>query len=513
MPPLPLTSGAYSSASYIASAQRCVNMFPEVNPENIHPATPVTHLARPGLRLIGTPPVQAAGRCLYRSTKGVADPNGDLFAVVGLNVYFIDPDFNYNLLGSLETPANTPAFMADNGTTIMIVDGDITGNQITIPPAGSTYSAASYAQLGDPNFFGANAVDFLDSFLIMNKPNTSQWYCTTSNAIAFNPLFVGVKTAWPDLILRVIACERQALILGTQKSEVWYNAGTVPFPFQILPGIIVEQGCIAAYSAAKMDTNIYWLSQAPDGARMAMKMDSQNVAKRISNHGVEQEWLKYMRVNDAVGSVYQIEGHSFYRLTFPAADKTWVYDQATEQWWEDSWIDTNGNLHRARNTFCAYAYGKNLGLDWATGQLYHIDTQSKTDAGIPIVWIRSFPHDVIELHYANHAVFIADVETGTDSGTGEVTQLLSPWSSGFSAGFGPLTQAASPFINFRFSKDGGNKFGNYRPKHAISAGRYRAMLRWRGNGIARDAVYELSSTAEMSGGLNGAFVDPIRATS
>src|SRR5258707_13372130 len=50
MPPLPLTSGAYSTASYIASAQRCVNMFPEKNPEEVHAETPVTHLARYGLR-------------------------------------------------------------------------------------------------------------------------------------------------------------------------------------------------------------------------------------------------------------------------------------------------------------------------------------------------------------------------------------------------------------------------------------------------------------------------------
>lgn len=512
MPPLPLTSGAYSSASYIASAQRCVNVFPEKNPEDIHPAAPVTHIARWGLRQLGAPAAPGQGRCLYRSTRGIGDPNGDLFAVVGQSVYYIDPDWNFNLLGALVVPANTPASMADNGADILLVDGSTDGFQIEIPTLGNKYSAASFTQIGDPNFLGSTRADFLDSFIILNNPGTNQWYCTLSGQIVFNALYIGVATAWPNNIVCVVAIEREAWVFGTQKSEPWFNAGAAVFPFQLLPGVIVEQGCCAAFSPAKMDTNVYWLSQSPEGARMAMRGNSQNVAQRISNHGVEQEWLKYARVDDAVGSTVQIEGHSFYRLTFPSADKTWVFDESTSQWWEDNWIDINGVLHRSRTTLTAYAYGKNVGLDWATGQLYHLDMDHLFDDKQPIPWIRSFPHVVNELHYVNHAEFIADVSTGQTAGTGEVTQFLSPWSLGFSSGFGPITAVEAPTINYRYSKDGGKKWSNNRPLRHISSGHNRPMLRWRGSGIARDMVFELSSTKEMSGALNGAFINPIRGT-
>ena len=47
----------------------------------------------------------------------------------------------------------------------------------------------------------------------------------------------------------------------------------------------------------------------------------------------------------------------------------------------------------------------------------------------------------------------------------------------------------------------------------ISAGHYRGLLRWRANGLARDAVFEVSSTAEMSGALQGAYIDPLLASS
>lgn len=497
---LALTSGAYQAESLIANAQRCVNMFPESNPKETAPTFPTTHYVRPGLKPLGAAPVPGFGRCLYGAT------NGDLYAVVNQLVYYIDPDWRFNQIGQLITNVLTPAYMADNGTSIVVVDGSKTGYQIDL-------KTRAMVQINDPNFQGSTRADFIDSFVVFNIPGTNQWYCTLQGEIAFNGLYIGVKTAWPDNILCVIANERVALLLGPKKSEVWYNAGGVPFPFNALPGIIIEQGCCATYSPQKMDTNIYWLSQSPEGARMVMRINNQNVAQRISTHAIEKEFLSYKRVDDAIGSVYQIQGHSFYCLHFPNADKTWCYDQATEQWWEDNSIDNNGVLHRARNTFNAYAYGKNVALDWATGQLYHIDLATVTDNGQAIPWIRSFPHFSNELKYVSHTAFVANVATGIMPAAGEVNQFLSPFSQGFSSGFGPITQVAAPVVNFRMSRDGGANFGNNRPKGNISSGRYRSMMRWRGNGLARDAVFELSSTAEMCGALNGAYIDPVGASS
>ncbi len=219
--------------------------------------------------------------------------------------------------------------------------------------------------------------------------------------------------------------------------------------------------------------------------------------------------LTYPRVDDAIGSVYQVKGHSFYSLHFPTADRTWVYDAATEQWWEDASFDNNGVQHRSRATFTAYAYGKNVALDWATGTLYQIDPDTFTDNGMPIPWIRSFPHYANELKYTGMGAIVADIATGLSQGTGETGQFSTPWSAGFSSGFGPLTQVAAPTVNLRISRDGGNKYGNNRPKGFVSSGHYRSMMRWRGNGIARDWVLEFSSTAEMVPALQGAYIDPI----
>jgi hypothetical protein len=498
-----LNSGAYSSESLIANSQRAVNVFAERNPEETKPTFPTTQYVRPGLAALGQPPIPGIGRCLYGAT------NGDLYAVIGRTVYYIDPNWTFTKIGTMFANVGTPASMADNGTNIMLVDGSSQGYTINM----TGLPLRVMTQISDPNFLGSDRVDFIDSFLILNKPGTNEWYCTLSDDIAFDGLFVGLKTAWPDNILCVVAIEREVWLFGPKKSEVWFNAGATAFPFQILPGVIIEQGCAAKYSPAKMDTNVYWLSQSPEGARMVMRGNAQNVAQRISTHAIEKSFLTYPRVDDAIGSVYQIEGHSFYELHFPTADKTWAFDQATQQWMEDCSIDNNGTLHRAHNAFTAYAYGKNVALDWATGQLYQIDMDTFTDNGQVIPWIRSFPHFTNELKYVNLASIVADVATGTRPNTGGTDLRVSPWSAGFSSGFGPLTTVKAPTVTLRLSRDGGASHGNNRPKGMTGSGRYRSMMRWRGNGVARDWVIELSSTAEMCGALNGVYVDPIGASS
>jgi hypothetical protein len=262
-----------------------------------------------------------------------------------------------------------------------------------------------------------------------------------------------------------------------------------------------------------MDTNVYWLAQSPEGGFMVMKANSQNVAERISTNAIEFEFRSYPRVDDAIGATYQIKGHSFYKLHFPAADKTWGYDEATKQWHEDNYTDFNGVLRRARNTFCAFAYGRNYGMDWATGQLYEIDPNADTDNGRDIIWIRSFPHELNELKRVSHACFVADVETGQSEGTGEAVEIGTPWDGGFSSGFGPLTLINVPQLAMRYSKNGGFSFSNARIKTMLSSGHYRTMQRFRSMGLARDMVYELSSTASSINALNGAYVDLVGTSS
>lgn len=81
---LTLLSGAYEARSIIASAQRCVNLYPQVNqmenyqgmPTPAGAASILTHYPTPGLTLLQTAPV-SVWRCLYMAN------NGTLYGVCG----------------------------------------------------------------------------------------------------------------------------------------------------------------------------------------------------------------------------------------------------------------------------------------------------------------------------------------------------------------------------------------------------------------------------------------------
>ena len=120
---IPLLGGAYQTRSVIASAQEAVNIYSERNPEDGSPTVPATSYPTPGLNLLTVPPYIEALRTLYPAS------NGQLYGVIGPNVYAISETFAFTLLGTI--PDNTtPVWFTDNGSAIVLVDGSATGYAI-----------------------------------------------------------------------------------------------------------------------------------------------------------------------------------------------------------------------------------------------------------------------------------------------------------------------------------------------------------------------------------------------
>ena len=46
----------------------------------------------------------------------------------------------------------------------------------------------------------------------------------------------------------------------------------------------------------------------------------------VSNHALEQALQSYSTISDAICFGYQDAGHQFYVMSFPTANKTWVFD-------------------------------------------------------------------------------------------------------------------------------------------------------------------------------------------
>jgi hypothetical protein len=492
-----LSSGAYQSRSLIANAQRSFNLYLEKNPPETDPPVPFTIYPRPGLKLLARCPTFAIGRNVY------ADSQGNLYAVAGQNVYYIDPNFTFNAIGLIAAGTSIIS-MSDNGTTILLLDGTTAGYTIDI-------QSRAFSTISDVAFFGGNFVSYIRTVFAINRPGTREFYISGSNAITFDALDFGIKTSSADPLVAAPALNDQLWLLGTKKGEVWYFSGDVNFPFQQLPNVVIEHGVAASYSIGQSDKFLFWLTQDKDGKPWIAQGAADYSVLKISTFAIDNEIRQYNKWNDAVGYCYQILGHLFYQIDFPSADKSWVYDKSNDQWNQYSSIDTNGNHHRLNGFLAAYAYNTNVMIDWKTGDLYSFDPDTFTDNTFPIVCIRGFPHIGANGNEISYPGFMADMDVGQvpnmlSDDTGTVT--TTPFNAGFSSAFGPFFLQQDPIVTLRFSNTRGASFGNKRPRTLGGTGEYGKILKWDSCGIARDAVFELEWAVPCKTALNGGFLWP-----
>lgn len=463
-----LTGGAYTARSVIADCQRCLNLYPETAPQDA--SAPVTYYPTPGLTTLLT-----AGGTPWRGLFVAS--NGDLYGVAGPDVYYISPSWTLQHIGSIPNDS-TPVRMADNSLTLVIVDGSPLGWQVTL-------ADRSFSQISDGSFAGATTVDYLDTFLLFNKPDTPQFYSSLALSTTFDSLYFANKATYPDYLAAVAVLGQEIYLIGTKTTEVWYDSGATDFPFQRLPSVLIRHGCIAAYSVAKAGDALVWLSQDMNGQAIVLAAASYK-AQRISTHAIETELAGYSTISDAVAWTYQQEGHEFYVLSFPTADRTWVYDVTTKLWHERAWMDTDGVSHRHRGNCAASAYGSIVVGDHENGNLYALDLNAYTDAGQPIERVRSFPHMGAEGKRVMYRQFIADMEVGRADGT---------------------TPSNPPMVSLRWSDDRGQSWGNPVMQDMGAGGEYLTSMQWQRLGMARGRVFELSWSAPYPTALQGAFID------
>lgn len=490
---LPLTGGSYSTRAVIASAQRCINYYPEVNPKGT--LVPLTHYQRPGLRpvaTIGSGPI----RQLYRTS------NGSAYCVSGSQVFQINSDFTTTLLGSITSGRSNICSISDNGLQTMLVDGSPSGWQWSLS------GVPAFGLIVDPSglFTGADKVDYIDTFLIFNMPGTIFFGSSLSNQVMFDALYFAGKTDYPDLLQTLIVNRHEIILFGSLKSEAWYDAGNPLFPFAELPGAYIEHGVAAKYSVASQDISVYWLAQNLQGEGMVMRYRGYQTT-RISNHAVEyaiRQMALTVGISDAIGYTYQIDGHVFYVLQFPAGNQTWVYDDSIGEpiaaWHQEAWTNPiDGSLNRHRGNCAAFINGMNLVGDWENGTIYQMDPNSYVDQVngeyCPISCVRTFPH-----------IGVGRGPTGQPAEYDGHRMRFKSFTADFEAGGSTVAQFPDK-ISLRWSDDRGRTFGNSVMQSAGAQGDYLTQPIWRDLGISRDRVFELSHSINGPAALNGAWVD------
>ena len=462
-----LSSGSYQARSVIASAQRCINLYLEANPQTS--VFPFTHYPTPGLTLLGSvSPLSWRG--LYFAT------NGQLYGVCGNTVYVISSSYTFTVLGTISSTTG-PVSMVDNTTDIILVDG-VYGSGWTIHLADN-----SFASINQPGFYGGNQVNYVDGYFVLNRIGTRQWYISLPNTTTFDPIDYASTTGFSDSLIGIGITRRYIYLFGKITTEVWFNQGNTTFPFGRLPGSFMQYGCAATNSIAQMDGELYWVAQSPQGQAFICKT-ANFAANVISTFAINNELQSYSTLSDAIGYTYELNGHFFYVVTFPTANKTWVYDLSNQQWNEWNYVNNNGELNRHRSNCFAFGYGKLIVGDWESGNLYAIDQDNYTDNGQVITRVRGFYHmEDDSSNRVRYRSLILEMESGNGYNNQEIN------------------------VGLRWSNDRGKTYGNPVFQSLGMEGEYITNMQWNRLGMARDRVFEVSWSAPVKTALNGVFID------
>ena len=475
MPATPFIGPAYRSRSLVLSGQRCVNLYLESD-EGKGGKNPAMLVGTPGLKAFGTVPGAGGIRALF------ALPTAELLAVRGAQVYRVNPSGAATLVGALLTSAG-PVSIDSNGESALLVDG-VARYSLDLLTVGAPIVVDST----DPS----DRVAFIDGYLIVNRTATQQFLVSDLFSTTFDPTSFASAEGSPDKLVALIADHRELWLFGQISTEVWSNSGNVDFPFERIPGAFIQTGCAAPFSVCRMDNSIFWLGADERGTGMIWRADGYRPT-RISTHAIEREIQSYPVTSDAIAYAYQQEGHAFYVLTFPTADRTWVYDASVGEWHERGWFDAFGVQHRHRPSCCAQYQGRVVVGDWQTGELSTYDLETYTERGEPIRRIRTGYHDASpDLTVTTFDDFQVDMESGV----------------GLQAG-----QGVNPQAMLRFSDDGGRTWSTEAWASFGRVGEYTARARWRRLGRARDRVFEVTVTDPVKVIMLGAAINSMGGTS
>jgi hypothetical protein len=409
----PILGGAYVARSVNAAANRMVNLFPEVVPEG--GKEPAFLQRCPGLR----PLTLIGGSLIASDTEGIRGLwafGGYLYVAAGGKLYRVDQNYVQTEIGLIN--GSGPVSMADNGIQLFVACN----------PSAFIYNANTgvFAQITDPDFPGAVTVGYLDSYFVFNEPNSQRvWVTSLLDGTAIDPQDFASAEGNPDDIVSLIVDHREVWLFGNNTVEVWYNAGLADFPLARIEGAFMETGCLAPYSVAKLDNSVFWLGSDARGNGIVYRNQGYN-AQRVSTHAIEWQIQQYGVLNDAIGYSYQQDGHSFYVLTFPTAQATWVFDVATGLWHERAYWD--GVQYRRHRSNCQANFnGEVIVGDWENGNLYAYDPTIHTDNFYPQRWLRSWralPSGQNTLKRTAHHSLQLDAESGVGSNDNTVNWQL-----------------------------------------------------------------------------------------
>jgi len=186
----------------------------------------------------------------------------------------------------------------------------------------SEYATGSFPVATDCIFFDGY---FVVTVLNSGKIQISGLY----NGTSWDPLDFATAESSPDNLVGIGSTRQNIWLFGEHSIEIYYNSGNADFPFERVPGAIIDIGCESLTSVAQIEGILYWLTDK----KTVVRANGYGFLP-VSTPAINYQIAQHTTTNDAIGYTYTLEGRTFYVINFPSEDKTWVYNVKTGQWHE-----------------------------------------------------------------------------------------------------------------------------------------------------------------------------------
>jgi len=212
--------------------------------------------------------------------------------------------------------ANLEVFIAENGI-----------NEIAFSDFSAVYifntDTSAFTKIELPDGVTPGMIDYKDGRFILNDRERDRWYISNE----------GTGTIWDPLAWTIInsqtvgiaAFEQQVIVFGETLTEIYYDAGVIPFPFQRSNTIAFEYGCLTATSISKGYGFIFWLGVNKNSAPEIMVSDSRK--PRVVTQGDISFFINQLKfLEDCESFVYQVNSEIFYQINWNKDNVSLLYN-------------------------------------------------------------------------------------------------------------------------------------------------------------------------------------------
>ncbi len=462
-----LVGSTYQERSLPFNAQRTVNAFPVK-----------TKKGKEVDALYGTPGLKEF--CIAGSGAIRAEfysSNGRAFVVSGSEVYEIDVAGNATLRGTIDQTQGNVS-IDENATQLGICDGQ----SLYI----FTYEDNDFSKVSDDDLPLCGSLAVIDSYFIVNKNNSGQFYISTvADGANWAALDFASAESSPDKLLRVYNALGQLWLFGERTTEIWSNTGAASFPFERIAGAKIEAGIVAPHTVIAMDSSVFWLGRDKFGSGIVLRARGFTPIK-VSTSAIDYAIQSATNLDDIRAWSYQMDGHYFYVLTGGGLKTSLVYDLTMDEWHERAYLNEEGKYEQHLASSHMLAFDKHLVGDRNSGKIYEMSMDVYSDDGNPIKRERIYTHISNEDKYIRYNNLVLGFETGV----------------GLQSGHG-----SDPKVSLQMSKDGARTWSDSYTDSIGKVGEYKDKVRFRRLGIAEKMTFRISMTDPVKFAITGSYLN------